>query len=364
MENEKIGNLEAISFFVVLSINAILLSISQFLINQCGSSSLLNVLYVTFIGILVMFIFCLLLKKFEGQSLLNISQFLGGKVLKIIVGICFIAYFICRSCIFLRKISICLQIVYYPMTNIIFITSLFCIAAGVIVGLKNNSILKSCTLIFPILFLIIILIFIGNAKNFTFENIYPILGNGINETFFSGITNIFAFGGISYIFFLPPKLKHPEKFTKISILSMIFCGIFLIFTIANILFLFNIDVETNAIFPLYISVRYIEFGTFFQRLDSVFLLLCILTFICTLSLNVYIIIDIFKEISNISDSKPIIFPCLLTIFGFSIAITQNSALEFLENTISKVLFITLSLVVTFIILVSANIKKKIIGGKT
>ena len=364
MENEKLENIEAIAFLVILSINGIFLSVSQFLVEKCASSSLINALYVTIIGLFVTFIFCLLFKPFVGKSLLSISQFLGGKLLKFIVGISFACYFFCRASIFLRKISSCLQIVYYPMTSIIFIIALFCITAGIITNLKNNSIFKSAILLIPILFGAIVFAFIGNCKNFDFNNIYPILGNGINATFLSGITNVFAFCGLAYMFFIPSKLKYPEKFTKISLISISLCGIFLIFAVSCILLLFNNYTNNSEFLPIYISVRHIEFGTFFQRLDAVFLSLYILCFICVLSFNTFIITNIFKDIANLSDSKPLIAPCLLIMFGFALLIKQNSTLIFLEGVFSKTLFIILAIFFSFIILVSANIKLKITGGKS
>lgn len=364
MGNQKLENSEAIAFFVILSINGILLSVSQFLVQKCASSSLINALYVTIICLFITFIFCMLYKPFVGKDLLSISQFLGGKVLKFIVGISFICYFFCRVSIFLRKISSCLQIVYYPMTSIIFIIALFCITAGIITNLKNNSIFKSAILLMPILFATIIFVFIGNCKNFDFNNIYPILGNGIDATFFSGVTNVFAFCGLAYIFFIPSKLKHPEKFTKISLISIVLCGIFLIFAVACILLLFNNAMINSELLPLYVSVRRIEFGTFFQRLDAVFLSLYVLCFICVLSFNTFIITDIFKGIANLSNSKPLIAPCLLIMFGFALLIRQNSTLIFLESVFSKTLFIILAIFSLFIILVAANIKLKILGGKS
>lgn len=364
MENQKLENIEAIAFLVILSINGILLSVSQFLVQCCDSSSLINAVYVTIVGLFITFILCLLYKKFVGKNLLDISQFLGGRVLKFIVGICFVCYFFCRASIFLRKISSCLQIVYYPMTSIIFIIALFCITAGIITNLKNNSIFKSAILLMPILFGAIILVFIGNCKNFDFNNIYPILGNGINATFLSGITNVFAFCGLAYMFFIPSRLKHPEKFTKISLISIVLCGIFLIFAVACILLLFNNTANNSELLPLYISVRRIEFGTFFQRLDAIFLFLYILCFICVLSFNTFIITNIFKDIAHLSDNKPLIAPCLLIMFGFALLIKQSSTLVFLENILSKTLFIILAIFSLFIILVAANIKLKVIGGKS
>ncbi len=362
MKKTNLENIEAIAFVVILSINCMILSTSQVLVNTCASSSLLNVLFITIIILIVTFIFCLLSKQFLGKDLLDISEFLGGKPLKIIIGLIFILYFLFRASVFLKKLSNCLQIVYYPMTHIIFIVSLFCIAAGIVVNLKNNSSFKSAIFIFPILFVTIILIFIGNSKNFNFENIYPLLGNGVKTTFFTGLSNIFAFCGFIYLFFLPSKLKNPEQITKISLISLALSGLFLLFSCANIMFLFGDQFSNTELFPLYVSVRSIEFGTFFQRLDSVFLFLCVLGFICALSLNAYIVTDILRNITCSSDSKPFIFTYLLAVFALSLTLKLNSTLTSLEDNISKIFFIILAIVIPFIILISANIKKKIIGG--
>lgn len=362
MENSKLENLEAIAFFVILSINGMILSTSQVLVNTCASSSLFNVLLITLIALIITFILCLLSKPFLGKSLLDISEFLGGKTLKIVIGLIFVTYFTFRASLYLKKISDCLQIVYYPMTNIIFIAALFCIAAGIVATLKNYSVFKSAVLIFPILLVTIILVFVGNSKNFNFENIYPLLGNGIKTTFLTGISNIFSFTGLIYLLFLPSKLKNPEKITKISIISVILSAVFLLFSCASIMFLFDEQFSNTELLPLYVSVRSIEFGTFFQRLDSVFLFLCVLGFICVLSLNTYIVIDILKDITCVSDNKPFIFSYLLTIFGIVLCIKLNSTLEFLEGNISKVFFIILAIIVPFVLLLSANIKKKLEGG--
>ena len=188
------------------------------------------------------------------------------------------------------------------------------------------------------------------------------LGNGVKTTFFTGLSNIFAFCGFIYLFFLPSKLKNPEQITKISLISLALSGLFLLFSCANIMFLFGDQFSNTELFPLYVSVRSIEFGTFFQRLDSVFLFLCVLGFICALSLNAYIVTDILRNITCSSDSKPFIFTYLLAVFALSLTLKLNSTLTSLEDNISKIFFIILAIVIPFIILISANIKKKIIGG--
>ena len=362
MDNSKLENIEAIAFLCIISINSMILSTSQELIRTCSSASLITALVIGILAIIAVIIFCSLSKNFSGQGLLDITDFLGGKPLKFIIGFIFIAYFILRASLFLKKICDCLQIVYYPMTNILFIALLFCIATGMVLHLKNNSLFKFSVLILPVILASIFLIFIGNGKNFNFQNIFPILGNGVKSTFISGLSNIYAFYGIAYLLFIPNKLKHPEKMQKIALISIIISALFLLISSANILFLFGEKSSNTDFFPLYISVRSIEFGTFFERLDSMFMLLCILAFIPVLSLNAYVVLDIFKNITNISNSQPVIFAYLLTILGIMMCYKLNSTILFFETTLSKILLIIFGIILPFIILILANIKKKIVGG--
>lgn len=359
MGSSKLENFEAIAFLSLLSINGIILSSSQHIVNMCGSSTLINVLLISLISLFLTFILCKLSKNFLGQSLLDISEYLGGKPFKFIIGLLFIGYFILRSSIFLKKISICLQIVYYPMTNIIFIIALFCIALGIVACLSNNSVPKSAVIILPILLITIILIFCGNLKNFNFENIYPIFGNNINSTFISGMSNIFAFCELAYLFFLPPKLKNPEKITKISLISISLSAIFLVFCCASTLLLLGEDFSNSGLLPIYLSVRCIEFGTFFQRLDAIFLLLCILCFICVVSLNLYIVIDILKNLSSVSETKPLMFSFIFIIFGVALCLQTLPTLKFLETDISKIVYIIMAIIVPFTLLLFANFKQKL-----
>lgn len=363
MKEEKIGNIEAISFLSMICLNNIILSTSGYILEKCGSSSLLNVILIIAVSLIITFLVCLGLKQFKGKNLLDISFSLGGKSLKTIIGLIFVVYFTFRASIFLKKISECLQIVYYPMTNSIFIIALFCIATGIIFSFKKYSIFKSCTFVVPILLFSMVLIFIGNSQNFSLDNIFPILGNGISPTFISGLGNIFVFSFFPYLWFLSSKLKKPEKLTKVGIISVIISGIFLFLVMANIVFLFSDTLRNSELFPTYLSVRYIEFGTFFQRLDAVFLFLCTLGFIGTLCINSYAAIDVLKSVTDISDSMPIVFPYLLTIFGCSLLIKNNPFLNILEYDVSKILFFILGLVIPFIIVSLAVVKKKFIIEK-
>ena len=353
---DKITNTEAISLTVNCSLGIIILISSQIITSQCLSSSLINTCYISILAILVTYIICKLYKKFIGISFLDIAEFLGGKYLKFLTGIAFFLYFTYTASIILCKAVNCLQIVYYPMTHPNFTVLLFIITSGFACNIKNSGFLKATCIIFPIVIVAIVFIFLTNFKNFNYENIYPIMGNGLDSTFLSGITNIFTFSGMLYILFLPPNLKRPDKFTYISLISIIISSVLLTFVTATIILMFNKNITNGQLFPLYMSVRYIEFGTFFQRLDSAFLLILNIAICSFLGIYSNLCVSIIKELTMISDTKPLSFPFALLLYACTILIDSQFKLEFMQNEFFKTFFFII-ISISFIVLILANIKK-------
>lgn len=350
------NNKEAVSLAVSCSLGITVLVSSQIIASNCMSSSLINTGYISFLALFLTIIICILYKKFIGISFLDITEYLGGKFLKFIAGILFFLYFIFTASVVLCKAVNCLQIVYYPMTNVSYTVLLFVITTCIACNLKNNGFMRATFLIVPIVLVAIAFIFIGNLKNFNYNNIYPILGNGWNATFGLGATNLFTFGGLVYLFFMPQSLKRPEKFMSVSIFSTILASVNLTLVVGTIILMFNKNVTSGQLFPLYLSVRYIEFGTFFQRLDAIFLLIMNIAICSFLGIYGNICLSILKEISATSDSKPISYPFVLLLYSITLLIDSNKNLEQIQNEIFKTLFF-IAIFLGIIILILANIKR-------
>lgn len=354
---EKINNKEAISLTISCSLGITVFISSQIIASECLSSSLINTGFISLIAMGLTLIICMLYKKFIGISFLDITEFVGGKFLKFIVGTIFLFYFVFTLAIVLCKAVNCLQIVYYPMTHPNYTVLLFVITTAIACNLKNNGFLRATFIIVPIVIIAIFFIFSGNLKNFNYENIFPIMGNGVKATFFEGITNLFTFGGIAYILFLPQNLKRPDKFMSVSLISTAISSVLLTFVTATIILMFNKNVTSGQLFPLYIAVRYIEFGTFFQRLDSAFLLIMNIAICSFLGIYSNLCLGIIKEITNISDIKPLSFSFVLLLYASTILIDSKFELEFMQNTFFKILFFSV-ISLGLIILILANFKKE------
>ena len=359
MENTKIGNKEAIALLVTIAFNHIIMNITKTIVDSTESASLINVLYIGIITIIFTSIICYFLNKFPTLDLIDISEYLGGKILKWTIGILFIGYFIFFTGNLLNMFSSCLEIIYFQLVRTKYVVALLVIGAVITCMSRHNAIFRSTLVIFPFLIISTLFIFIGDFRYFVFEKMYPILGNGAYTTFIAGLSNMFAFQGLAYIYFMPPKLKEPNQLKKVAITSIVLSCILLLISVAIILFMFNGFVETDELLPLYSAVKYIEFGSFFQKLDSAFVLIWITAFVSYLGIALKFSSNILRKLTNIENEN--IFTCLLGIALFFIGIWQkNYALsKFLASTVYKYAFFILVIGISLLILLSATIKQKV-----
>ena len=363
MSKSKIGTVEAIMLILTIVVTHTISSLPRELLVSTKSATIINLIYISIIAVVLAHIIFKLLENFPGLDIIDISELVGGKIFRNIVGIIFILYFLFSSSILLRDFCESLKIIYFPMTNITFIILLFIIALCAANRLNFSATLKTNLLILPIVLICVIFLFFSNMNKFVPQRIFPIFGDGIFNTFVMGLTNLASFGGITYLYFLPPFLKEPENLKKIAITSTIVTAIYLILCVATLLFMFSFFIDTNEITPLYNATRFIEFGNFFQRLESVFLLFWILAFACYISIVSKFAMNIFRKITNIETKKP-----LIDIFGllfFSIAlIPKNYAIsDSLETNVYPILMLGISLFFGITILIVANISRKKIKRK-
>lgn len=356
MENTRLGKSEAIFLVLTIMVNHSILNLTKTIISSTNSSALINTIYISILAIILSYILYALLKNFPTFDILDISNFLGGKVLKSIIGILFFSYFIFFTATLLMNFVYCLQIIYYPNTPTFFIILTFLICAFFVCNLKYNALYRSNLLIIPFVVLSIFILFFGNMREFSFENMFPLLGNGINTTFLNGISNLFIFQGLIYILFLPPLLKDYSQLKKISIISILFSAIYLFFNIAIILFLFGPNVTNTLLMPSYSAVRYIEFGTFFQRLDSVFLLTWIISFISYLSISINTCCNILKKTTTIKSVK---FSTILVCFFIlmvSLVSSSYAVSTFLIDIVYKYAFFFIIIISIIVLLFSSSLK--------
>lgn len=80
MTLDKIGSIEAIVLVCVVMTNQILLNLPESIIESCGSSAWLNVIYITVIVVLFTMLLCKLFKVFSGKDILDVCEYTGRQM--------------------------------------------------------------------------------------------------------------------------------------------------------------------------------------------------------------------------------------------------------------------------------------------
>lgn len=355
---QKIGKFEAIALIVMVSINQIFLNLSNIIIVNTGSSAWLNVIVISIISILFCLLIIKLFRPFPTYDIVDVSEYLGKKTLKIVVGILYILFFIFISAVVLRYLTNSLKLIYFEKSPITFLLLLFLIPIVFAVRLGIKPISGVNLMFIPLVLISMIIILFSTVQDFVPERIFPILGFGVNETFLIGLNNIFAFSAFAYLYFLIPLLKNPNDFKKVALTSIIVSAIFIFLSVICLIMMFPFIAFTDEMLSIYLLTRLIEFGKFFQRVDAIFVLIWILSAFSFLSITVEFLNRIIKKLVNLKTHKELSYSICAIIFSSALYFENFSTIKFIQNKLLRYLVITLVFCISLIILILANIKLK------
>lgn len=358
MNTDKIGISEAISLVIIIMISHIILSLPNEILTSNLSAAPLNVIYITAIALVFYIIISKLFKPFHNQDILDVSEYIGGSILRKIISFIYIVHLIFISGILILSFADTLKTVYLNDMP----TELICLVFILIAVLANQfgfkSVSRTNAILMPFILITVLIIFLSLFTDFVPQRVFPVLGKGINETFISGISNIFAFGELIILYLIRPNLKDTKQANKVGIISILLSGSFLFITVTALLLSFPFITGGEGVLSIYMITRTIQFGKFFQRVDALFILIWALTFFSYLSVIMSYILKITKKNTNTSKSSPMIYLVALGIFIVTL-IPQNIAqIRFAENVIYKYSSLFIVFILSFTILLLGYLKKK------
>lgn len=327
-----------------------------------GTASILNCLYILALVLIFTILIIKLFKNFLGLDIIDISEYLGGKFLKILIGILCIGYLIMEAAFLTRMFSKNLLLVYFDNYPIAFIILLFLFVAVVANLFDKKSIIKSNTIIVPITLISILLTVIFVVDLFRIERSLPIFGNGADKIFLTGASNIFAFNGLFFLFFLSPMLEKKENISKIAFASVLICGLFLLFAIAILVYSFSDIYSISRISPIYFIIVNSNLSAFLERPEILFIFIWALALMSFISVTVMFCLEIWKKLSHSKEAKSLAGAVCAIIFVVSMLIDNVFTLEAIANAFYKYGTLVLVFGIFTLLLIGANVKKKL-GGK-
>lgn len=360
---KSLTKFEAIAFVLIITISQIILNVPEYLINLTGTGTIINVLYVSLISLILCFIIYKLQKNFPNFDILDIAQFLGGNILKFIIGIFFIVFFIFSSVIAITNFSYLIKSVYFKNYSTIFMVALF-LAPILIANLRGITSIKRCICFFlPILIISIFLLCAGTFSTFNIQSFFPLFGYDYSTTFVYGLQNIFIFNFIWVYLFIMPSLKRKNDFKPIILISFLSNIILILFAVIAIFSLFPTSTyeslaSSSHLNTIYLITRRIQINNFFRQTDILFMSIWILSIFCYTSFLTYASTKVLDKLFTFENKKQTIYPIISILFGICLLTDKFYIIKLLENAVFKYFSIILIFAICLIILVLGNLKRR------
>lgn len=362
LNNYKMQKYEAICLILIVMVNKLILNVPYYVIDLVGTGGVINLIYIGVIGLI--FVLCLnyLFQKFPNSDIIDISEFLGGKVFKVIMGVAFIAFFFLVSYITLTDFANMIKTIYFRNSPLIFILLFFMIGIVVANFVGFKAIIRTICLVVPFTLISILVALFAVYDEFSFDKFSPFFGYSFQTTFINGLLNTFALYIVTYYYFLMPLLKDSFNFKKITTISYLVSWLLLFLTVVSILTIFPITNDTEPLNSLYLLSRKITLGDFLQRLDALFILLWLISILCYLSIIIFMINRTIKKLTNISDERILTLSTTSIFFGLCLLPFNIAVSRFMENVIYRYLIIGFIFIWCFILMILANLKFKFKKG--
>ena len=323
----KLSSKEAVAVITNLICAKAFLMVPIYFKRLTESGSLIAVLYVFLLA------FAFLAFYFLTNKLKFKSKFLYPVIALIMLIICSINFF---------EYSMTVSSLFFKGTPLIVIFILFFVAmifgAYAQIGRLN---LFFAPIIYTLAF--VMLIFTFSRGNYYY--LFPVFGKGVNAVFKDCFFMLSSLFELVVLFFIPDLLKNKNDFKKVSVFSLVYSLIIFLVITAACLVTVHTDLPENCFSPLFLILRQIKLGSYFQHPDIAFLIVYFISAFLYLSTMLFFASHIFSLSGRNLSKKMFYIP-----FGIIVLVLSFKGVMFMELTdiLNKFLWI-FPFVVSFII---------------
>lgn len=319
MTNEgKFGLQEAIWLITITSSTKLLLTNPAMSAKIAGTAGwYVPLISMVFTIIWFTFIF-LLLKRYPGNNIMEIYETVLGRFLGSIFSCVIMLALLSSAALSLREFVEVKKVYILVRTPISLIITCFIIVTIILSFLGLEAIARYSKLISFILLFSFILILILSSQNYQSHRLFPILGYGLGNTLFHGFMRSSMFGEIIIIAIIAKSLHGINEIKKTGFISIIFSGILVSVAYLTFLLTFSYFLGRELTAPIYVMASLINYGFFFQRVESIFMFIWNLTSLISIAVLLYSSLMVYCHIFRIKDKRPLIIPFGIILFTLTI----------------------------------------------
>ncbi len=330
----KFGVQEAVCLATISMSTKIFFTSPAFLTNYVGNAGWQMTLISTLTSIIAFSFIYILLKRFPGKDIIQIFDISLGRIIGFIFSFAFAAAFLEAAAMLLREFVDVIKVYVYRETppDILIWTVVFAAVLSSFLGLETLARISKLTAYIMLVTYFILLLFAIPQYNPT--NLFPFFGYGIDKTLIHGIRRSSAYEEVTILAVFAGSLQGTGYIKKAGFISLILSGFILTLGLLSFSMAYPYETTQELIAPIYVLARGIKYGTFFQRLDPIFLFLWIFASHIAISIVFYCAVSCYSKIFRLSDLRPVIGP--MAILLYTLAMLPRDFASVIEGNVHNI----------------------------
>lgn len=336
----------------------IFLNMPRIVAEDAGTAGWLLTLYVSLISIVMFAVVSRLYKNFEGKDLLDIAQeTLGSTGMSVLSLFLSVIVLILTSAV-LRGFAENMKIISLNLSPLSFVMFFFAICMGIGAYMGIEAITRVAAITVPVIIAGYVIIALGVLKYAELSKITPWLGAGPYAVFVRGLPRTSLFSEGIAITIIAPFLKTNKNFRVVGYTGFGLSAFFMTMSALIYLLIYQFPTATENFLPMYQLARLITYGRFFERIESLFVIIWAVTAFIYLSYSLFLSAYIFQKGMRLTYYRPIIFPLAIIVFSLASIPSNLMVVIKLETEYIRKYTAIFSFIFTIILLVIGTVIKK------
>ncbi|WP_289135049.1 endospore germination permease [uncultured Brevibacillus sp.] len=277
------------------------------------------------LGLLITGLYCALGSLFPEKSLVEMNELVLGKWIGKTISITFVFFNLVTAAELLFFVGNFLTTQIMPETPIQSINIIFACVVLMGVRLGIETLARSAEMLFPLFFVLFLILAIFVSPQIKWENIQPVLETDMNVLFKAAIffTSVFSFSPVALLMIFPASVDRFKEARKAFLTGTLIGGLVLIIIIALAILVLGSETTARQMYPSYALAKKINVGNFLQRIEIVMAGMWFITIFFRLSCYFYASVIGLAQTLNLKDYRFLVLPLGILMIILSLIVHPN-----------------------------------------
>jgi spore germination protein KB len=224
------------------------------------------------IGMVIISLVHFFVYRFPDKNMFQVFELCIGRKITIVCTLMYIIYYLYLSSRVIRDFGELMATAILPNTPIEMMSLTFCLLMGYIMYLGIEVLARTSEVFTPYIFgfFLLLAIFLFASGSVEFNQIQPILGEGIKPVIKTALTKLafFPFGEMIAFSVIYASLSNKKYSLRVSIVGVGLATLLLSASSLLMIVSLGVDSVSRSNFPLLSTARVVSIGNFIERIDA------------------------------------------------------------------------------------------------